>query len=109
MPSVEGFFEYEMRVGTVVRAEAFPEARAPAYKLWIDLGPEVGEKRSSARITHLYAVDDLVGRQVVCVTNFPPRRVGPFESEVLTLGFETPEGVVLLAPERPVPDGTRVT
>lgn len=109
MPSVEGFFEYDVRVGTVVRAEAFPEARSPAYKLWIDLGPEVGEKRSSARITDLYTAGELMGRQVVCVTNFPPRQIGPFTSEVLTLGFETPDGVVLLAPERPVPDGTRVT
>ncbi|HVL80192.1 MAG TPA: tRNA-binding protein [Actinomycetota bacterium] len=109
MASVEGFFTYEIRVGTVTRAEVFPEARVPAYKMWIDLGPELGEKSSSARITHLYRPDDLIGRQVVCVTNFPPRRVGPFTSEVLVLGVETDRGVVLLAVDEPVPPGSRIS
>lgn len=109
MPSVDGFFAYEIRVGTVRRAEEFPEARKPAYKLWIDLGPELGQKQSSARVTELYTLAELRERQVLCVTNFPPRRVGPFLSEVLVLGVETPEGVVLLAPDRPLPDGSRIS
>lgn len=109
MPSVEEFFTYEVRVGTVTRAEDFPEARKPAYKLWIDLGPELGENRSSARITELYEPPDLEGRQVVCVTNFPPRQIGPFLSEVLVLGVETEEGVVLLRVDRPVPNGSRIS
>lgn len=109
MPSVEGFFEYEVRAGTVVRVEEFPEARKPAFKLWIDFGAEIGQRRSSARITDLYGSQALLGLQVICVLNFPPRRVGPFVSEVLVLGVETPDGVVLLQPERLVPDGSRVS
>lgn len=108
MPSVEGFFEYDLRVGTVVRTEEFPEARKPAYKLWIDFGPEAGEKRSSAVLTDLYRAEDLSGRQVICVLNFPPRQIGPFSSEVLVLGVDTPEGVVLLQPDRQVAEGGRV-
>lgn len=109
MPSVEGFFDYEVRVGTICGVEGFPEARKPAYKLRIDFGEEVGERRSSARITELYAPTDLTGRQVVCVTNFPPRRIGPFVSEVLVLGVETDEGVVLLGVDRDVPNGCRIS
>ena len=109
MNSVEGFFAYEIRVGTVVRADAFPEARVPAFKLWIDFGPEIGEMTSSARITDLYRAEDLVGRQVVCVTNFPPRQVGPFLSEVLVLGVETPQGVALLSVDREVRNGSRIS
>lgn len=109
VPSVEEFFSYEIRVGTVVRVEDFPEAHDPAYKLWIDFGDEAGERASGARITELYAHQDLEGRQVVCVTNFPPRRIGPFTSEVLVLGVETPDGVVLLGVDRDVPDGSRIT
>ena len=103
------FEAVELRAGTVVRAEPFPEAKKPALKLWIDLGPELGVKTSSAQITVLYAPGSLVGRQVLCVTNFPPRQIGPFRSEVLTTGFYRAEGeVVLAAPDQPVPNGTRL-
>lgn len=109
MPSVEGFFDYDIRVGTITRVEGFPEAQKPAYKLRIDFGEEVGEKRSSAQLTELYDPPDLEGRQVVCVTNFPPRQIGPFVSEVLVLGVETPEGVILLEVAHPVPNGSRIS
>lgn len=92
-----------------MRCEPFPEARNPAYKLWIDFGPEVGVKASSARITDLYRPEKLIGRQVLGVLNFPPRQVGPFRSEVLTLGVYTGgETVVLVGPDRPVPNGSRL-
>ncbi|WP_394841551.1 tRNA-binding protein [Pendulispora brunnea] len=97
----------DLRVGTIVRVEAFPEARKPAYKLWIDLG-ELGEKTSSAQITQLYTPDQLVGRQVVCAVSLPPKRIGPFTSEVLVTGVDTPNGVVLLALERPVQNGGQI-
>jgi tRNA-binding protein len=96
-----------MRVGRIVRAELFPEARKPAYKLWIDFG-ELGEKRSSAQITELYQPSDLVGRQVVAVTNFGPRQIGPFISEVLVLGVPLEGEIVLLSPDREVMAGARV-
>lgn len=99
----------DVRAGTVVRCEPFPEARVPAYRLWIDFGQGIGTKRSSARITDLYRPEDLVGRQVVGVVNLPPRRVGPFVSEVLTLGlYADDHTVVLVLPERAVPDGARL-
>jgi len=101
------FEQVEMRVGRIVRAEPFPEARKPAYKLWIDFG-ELGEKRSSAQITGLYQPSDLVGRQVIAVTNFAPRQVGPFMSEVLVLGVPLDGEIVLLAPEREVSVGARI-
>ncbi len=97
-----------MRVGTVVRADPFPEARKPAYRLWIDLGP-LGERRASARITDRYRPEDLVGRQVVCVVNFPPKRIGPFVSEVLVLGaYVDGDQVVLLRPDAAVELGSRI-
>ena len=106
--SLDGFLAVDVRVGTVTRAEPFPEARRPAIKLWIDFG-DVGERTSSAQITRHYDPGALVGRQVVAVVNLPPRRIGPFTSEVLVLGLPDAEGeVVLLAPDRPVPDGGRM-
>ena len=92
--------------GTVLKVEEFPEARKPAWKVWVDFGP-FGIKKTSAQIKALYAADELVGRQVVGVINFPPKQVGPFVSEFLLTGFPTEEGVVLTAIERPVPNGTR--
>ncbi len=105
--SVEAFESLDIRVGTVLQCQRFPEARKPAYKLWIDFGSEVGVKASSARITDLYVAEELIGRQVLAVVNFPPRRIGPFTSEVLTLGvYASEETVVLVIPERPVPNGS---
>ena len=102
------FLAVEMRVGRVVAVDPFPEARKPAWKLTIDFGPEIGSKRSSAQITN-YAREDLLGRLVVAVVNFPPRQIGPFMSEVLTLGFPDEEGeVVLIAPDRKVSNGARL-
>jgi tRNA-binding protein len=107
--SWQEFEMVELRAGTVVSAEDFPEAKKPAYKLTIDLGPEVGIKKSSAQITHLYKKDELVGKQVLCVCNFPLKQIGPFFSEVLTCGFYLPTGEVVLArPERQVPNGSKL-
>ena len=106
---VDQFFAVDIRVGTIIAVEAFPEARKPAWKLTIDFGAEIGVKRSSAQIVDLYAIEALVGRQVLGVVNLPPRRIGPFVSEVLALGFSDEQGrVVLAAPERPVPNGARM-
>ncbi len=107
--SFDDFLKVEIRVGTIVRAEPFPEARKPACKLWVDFGPEVGERKSSAQITRHYAIDELVGRQVVAVVNFPAKQIGPFMSEMLVLGVPDEGGeVVLLGPSRKVPDGGRM-
>ena len=107
--SFDDFLKVDIRVGTIVEAQAFPEARKPAYKLVIDFGPEIGRRKSSAQITRNYALDTLVGRQVVAVVNFPPRQIGPFMSEVLTLGLPDADGeVMLLAPTDKVPDGGRM-
>ena len=98
-----------MRVGVVTRAEEFPEARRPAYKLEIDFGPELGVKRSSAQITLRYRPGELRGRRVIAVVNFPPKRIGPFVSEVLVLGAYDEQGdVILLAPDAPVAPGSRI-
>jgi tRNA-binding protein len=106
--SVDEFFRLDIRVGTVVRAEAFPEARKPAYKLWIDFG-ELGVRQSSAQITQLYQPEELVGRQLVAVVNFPLRKVAGFRSEVLVLGASTQNGsITLLAPDAYAPDGERI-
>jgi len=107
--SFDDFLKVDIRCGRVIDAQAFPEARKPAYKLWIDFGPEIGVKKSSAQITELYSLESLVGRTVMAVVNFPPRQIGPFMSEVLTLGVADSEGhVVLLAPDHEAPLGSRM-
>ena len=104
------FERVEIRVGTIVEAAPFPEARKPAWKLTIDFGPEIAQKNSSAQIPVHYTPEDLVGRQVLGVVNFPPRQIGPVRSEVLTLGFEDEAGaIVLAATDKPVPNGRKLT
>lgn len=105
----EDFAKVDIRAGRVTRAEPFPQARKPAYRLWIDFGPELGEKRSSAQITENYSPEDLVGRQVLAVVNFPPRQIGPMRSEVLVLGLSDAAGsIVLVTSDRDVPLGARL-
>ena len=105
----DDFQAVDIRVGTITRTEPYPEARKPAIKLWVDFGPEIGEKRSSAQITVHYVPEELIGRQVLAVVNFPPRQIGKFMSEVLVLGLPDPKGeVVLIGPDHPVPNGGRM-
>ncbi|MGO4872612.1 MAG: tRNA-binding protein [Roseiarcus sp.] len=107
--SFDDFLRVDIRLGTIVSAEPFPQACKPAYRLTIDFGPAIGVKKSSAQITRHYRLEDLVGRQVAAVVNFPPRQIGPFMSEVLTLGFPDADGeVVLIGPSLAAPDGGRL-
>ena len=107
--SWQDFEKVELRVGTIVDAEAFPEARQPAYKLKVDFGEDVGIKNSSAQITHLYALKELIGKQILGVVNFPPKQIGPFMSECLVTGFFQKDGSVVLAvPDKPVENGIRL-
>ena len=107
--SFDDFLKVDIRAGRVIDAQPFPEARKPAFKLWIDFGPQIGVKKTSVQITEHYTPATLIGRQVMAVVNFPPRQIGPFMSEVLTLGVSDAEGrVVLLAPDHEVPPGGRM-
>ena len=107
--SFDDFMKVDIRKGTIVRAEPFPEARKPAIKLWVDFGDDIGEKKSSAQITAHYDPEALIGKEVLAVVNFPPRQIGPMRSEVLVLGLPDPDGeVVLLTPDKSVPNGARM-
>ncbi|MBL1404688.1 MAG: tRNA-binding protein [Rhizobiales bacterium] len=107
--SIDDFLSVDIRVGTIVQVDPFPQARKPAYKLKIDFGEDIGVKKSSAQITQHYTSEQLVGKQVMAVVNFPPRQIGPFMSEVLILGFSDEEGAIVLAsPDLKVPNGGRL-
>jgi tRNA-binding protein len=102
------FEQVELRVGTIIEVEDFPEARKPAYKVKVDFGPEIGVKKSSAQITDFYSKEELLGRQIVGVVNFPPKQIGPMRSEFLLTGFYSDAGVVLAVPEREVSNGAKL-
>lgn len=107
--SWDDFIQVELRVGTIVAAEPFPQARKPAWKLTVDFGGEIGTRRSSAQLTALYQPEQLIGKQVLAVLNFPPKQIGPFVSECLVTGFYRDDGAVVLAvPDQPVPNGARL-
>lgn len=107
--SFDDFLKVDVRVGTIVDVQDFPEARKPALKLWVDLGPDIGTRKTSAQITKYYKRDVLIGRQVAAVVNFPPRQIGKFMSEILLLGFPDPDGeVVLVSVDHDVPNGGRL-
>lgn len=109
MITYEDFLKVEIRAGTIIAVEEFPEARKPAYKLTIDFGPEIGQKRSSAQITALYKKEDLLNKQIIAVVNFPPKKVGPFTSEVLVLGLsDTSQSISLVRPDHHIPNGNRL-
>lgn len=107
--SFDDFLKVDIRIGTIIKAAPFPDARKPAYQLEIDFGAGVGVRKSSAQITQLYSLDELVGRQIAAVVNFPPRQIGKFMSEVLTLGFADEQGdVTLISPDKTLPNGSRL-
>jgi len=106
--SWEEFEKVELRVGTIVEVNEFPEARKPAYKVIVDFGEEIGAKKSSAQITDLYSKDELIGKQIIGVVNFPPKQIGPYVSEFLVTGFVTEEGVVLAVPDKKTENGKKL-
>ncbi|SMF46091.1 tRNA-binding protein [Tistlia consotensis] len=107
--SYDDFARVDIRVGTIVQAEPFPEARRPAFKLWVDFGEAIGVRKTSAQVTKHYQLEQLTGRQVAAVVNFPPKQIGPFMSEILVLGFPDEEGgVVMIGPDKPVPNGGKL-
>jgi tRNA-binding protein len=108
MATINDFLELDIRVGEIIQVEPFTKAKRPAYKLWIDFGEEIGTKKSSAQITECYTIDELLGKQIVGVVNFPPRKIADFISEVLVLGVYSQQGVVLIQPEQQVKKGDKL-